>query len=231
MSVIFKVTGLIGLLLITFAALRLTLGSTANFIFIFVLLGALVIILLVVFFKGKKYQANFGIPMPAQLAAYRKAYNNYDFFGGDLSFTENFNSQAYVHPAQIMDRIAALLMFTNRAAKFNEKQICIISASWAQLMLGLCKEGHYPGYGERYKEKNLPPQLLTGAVYNGVYRALQADYSPNYDVDCLLAEGSINRYILLIFDTFLEDSDNFGRVGDNCLETLQKLRKFFKTRG
>ncbi|WP_044121918.1 hypothetical protein [Anaerobiospirillum succiniciproducens] len=184
-----------------------------------------------VFFKGKKYQANFGIPMPAQLAAYRKAYNNYDFFGGDLSFTENFNSQAYVHPAQIMDRIAALLMFTNRAAKFNEKQICIISASWAQLMLGLCKEGHYPGYGERYKEKNLPPQLLTGAVYNGVYRALQADYSPNYDVDCLLAEGSINRYILLIFDTFLEDSDNFGRVGDNCLETLQKLRKFFKTRG
>ena len=97
-------------------------------------------------------------------------------------------------------------------------------------MLGLCKEGHYPGYGERYKEKNLPPQLLTGAVYNGVYRALQADYSPNYDVDCLLAEGSINRYILLIFDTFLEDSDNFGRVGDNCVLRLSKsLEKFFKT--
>lgn len=231
MSILLKMSALLGLSLITFIGLRLSLGSIANFISLFaaviiLLIGAVILIL-----KAKSQTNDFDVPRPGQLSAYRKAYNNYDFLSGDLGYTEDFNASASAHPAQTMDRISALLMFTNRNATFNEKQICMIASGWAQLMLEACKEGHYPGYGSRYKPNSLPHEILTGAVYNGMYRALQVNYSPNYDVDCLLAETSLHRYIMLIFDTFINDPDNFGHIGNNCTATLQKLRKFFKSHG
>ncbi len=231
MSILLKMSALLALSLITFVGLRLSLGSIANFVSLFAAVIILIIGAVILIVKAKNQSSDFTVPRPGQLSAYRKAYNNYDFLAGDIGYTEDFNSSSSAHPAQTMDRISALLMYTNRNATFNEQQICMIASGWAQLMLEACKEANYPGYGSRYKEHNLRQEILTGAVYNGMYRALQVDYSPNYDVDCLLAEGSLHRYIMFIFDTFINDPDNFGRVGDNCTATLQKLRKFFKSHG
>lgn len=231
MSILLKMSALLGLSFITFVGLRLSLGSIANFISLFAAVIILLIGAVIMIFKAKNHNNDFTVPRPGQLSGFRRAYNNYDFLGGDISFTEDLNSTASAHPAQTMDRISALLMFTNRNATFNEQQICLIASGWAQLMLESCKDGHYPGYGSRYKDSNLRHEILIGAVYNGMYRALQENYSPNYDVDCLLAETSLHRYIMLIFDTFIDDPDNFGRIGANCTATLQKLRKFFKSHG
>lgn len=179
-----------------------------------------------------KYKTTrFAIPSPQELVGFRKQYNNTDFFDltnekGGLDFSSAFTSNE-VHPIQCFDHISAILMYSNRSASFNPNQICMISASWATTMLKGCQVNNYPHIHDRYKH-DMSRNLCVGASYNGIYRALQHDYKPTDDVQWIIDNPGVERYILSTLDYFRHNPALFLRSTEHTLTTLDKLHKYLK---
>ena len=203
-------------------------------------LAAHIIIQTIVFIGGligvslfHKYKSTrFPVPSPQILASYRKYYSQCDFFamtsrgkkGGLYDFSSND-----IHPAQCFDHISALLMHSNREATFTPGQICVISASWATTMLKGCHVNNYPHIDTRYK-RDMNKELCIGACYNGIYRALQPDFSPTDDVQWCIDNANVANYILNMLEYFQHHPAFFLNEAKGTLETLDKLRKYLKAK-
>lgn len=181
-----------------------------------------------------KYKTTrFAIPSPQELVGFRKQYNKTDFYAltsrgkkGSMDFSSAFSSSE-VHPVQCFDHISAILMYSNRSSTFTPAQICMLSANWATTMLKGCHINHYPHINDRYK-KDMGRNLCVGASYNGIYRALQADYSPTDDVQWMIDNPNVESYVLSTLDYFRHNPGLFLRSNDQTIGTLDKLQKYLK---